>query len=73
MSRGGRTNAIPIIAVSADAMPEQIERAMDLGFFGYITKPFVIDELVAVIDQARFALTEGAGQLSRMDVDRTIH
>ena len=68
-----RTHAIPIIAVSADAMPEQVERAMDLGFFGYITKPFVIDELVAVIDQARFARTEGAGRLSRIDVNHTIH
>ena len=73
LAADARTHAIPIIAVSADAMSDQIERAMDLGFFGYITKPFVIDELVAIIDQARFALTEGAGRLSRMDVNRTIH
>jgi signal transduction histidine kinase/ActR/RegA family two-component response regulator len=34
-----RTRQIPVIAVSADAMPEQIEAAMRAGFEGYITKP----------------------------------
>jgi signal transduction histidine kinase/CheY-like chemotaxis protein len=34
-----RTRQIPVIAVSADAMPEQIEAAMRAGFEGYLTKP----------------------------------
>jgi len=34
-----RTRQIPVIAVSADAMPEQIDAAMRAGFEGYLTKP----------------------------------
>ncbi|MEK8029459.1 ATP-binding protein [Ideonella sp. DXS29W] len=34
-----RTRGIPVVAVSADAMPEQIDAAMRSGFEGYLTKP----------------------------------
>jgi CheY-like chemotaxis protein len=39
-------NHIPIIALTAMAMPEDIERAKMAGFDGYITKPFRVGSLL---------------------------
>jgi two-component system cell cycle response regulator DivK len=41
-----RTARTPIIVVSAQAMQEDIRKAMDLGVEGYITKPFRYKELL---------------------------
>ncbi|NDP37866.1 MAG: response regulator [Rhodoferax sp.] len=46
------TAHIPIIAVSANALPRDIERCLALGFFDYLTKPIMLDELVRAIDLA---------------------
>ena len=46
------TGHIPIIAISANAMPHDIERALSVGFFRYITKPIRINELMEVVDLA---------------------
>lgn len=43
------TNHIPVIAISADAMPQQIQKAKELGFYHYLTKPVIIEELQKVI------------------------
>ncbi|OOM81256.1 ATP-binding protein [Clostridium sp. BL-8] len=40
------TSNIPVIAISANAMPEDIEQAHFLGFSDYITKPINIPEFV---------------------------
>ncbi len=40
---------IPIIAVSADAIPENVSLALSKGFNDYITKPFEINHLVKTI------------------------
>lgn len=37
--------AIPVVAVSADAMPEHIERARAAGFRDYLTKPVDLNHL----------------------------
>jgi two-component system cell cycle response regulator DivK len=39
-------NHIPIIALTAMAMPEDLERAKMAGFDGYITKPFRVGSLL---------------------------
>lgn len=44
-----RTRHIPVVAVSADAMPQQVERGLRAGFRGYVTKPIVIKELIGTI------------------------
>lgn len=42
---------IPIIAISADAMPDEIKKAMDAGFDDYLTKPIQLKLLKAVIER----------------------
>lgn len=46
-----RTRKIPVIAVSADAMPLDIERGRQAGFRGYLTKPLHVDQLLSTIQQ----------------------
>ena len=44
------TAAIRLVALSADALPEQIEAALAAGFKGYLTKPINFRELLNVLD-----------------------
>jgi CheY-like chemotaxis protein len=46
------TSHIPIIAVSANAMPCDIKKGIDAGFFRYITKPIRVNELMTVLNLA---------------------
>ncbi len=41
---------IPVIALTANAMPRDIERGMAAGFYRYLTKPIDIDEFTEAID-----------------------
>jgi len=50
------TSSIPLVALSADALPEQISTAMARGFDGYLTKPVDFVELLRVIDSAQEAV-----------------
>lgn len=45
------TSHIPIVALTADAMKEDIERGEAAGFAGYVTKPIDIPTLFALIDR----------------------
>jgi CheY-like chemotaxis protein len=46
------TAAIPVIALSANAMPHDIDKGLAAGFFHYLTKPIRFTELMAALDQA---------------------
>jgi len=46
------TAHIPVIALSAQAMPREIERGLAAGFFGYLTKPIRIDLFMDALDVA---------------------
>ncbi len=46
------TSHIPIIAISANAMPRDIEKALDAGFFNYVTKPIKVGEFMDTLDAA---------------------
>jgi signal transduction histidine kinase/ActR/RegA family two-component response regulator len=47
-----RTSHIPIVALSANAIPADIARGLHAGFFRYLTKPIRIDEFMDTIDVA---------------------
>ena len=47
-----RTAAIPVIALTANAMPGALDAGVAAGFFRYITKPFDPAELLAALDDA---------------------
>jgi PAS domain S-box-containing protein len=40
---------VPVLALTGFGRPEDIERAKSEGFFSHVTKPFDIDELIAVL------------------------
>lgn len=44
-----RTRGIPVIAISAAAMPKDIERAMQYGFDEYLVKPVNVKKLLAAL------------------------
>jgi len=46
------TAHIPIIALSANAVPRDIEKALAAGFFNYLTKPIKVGEFMAALDAA---------------------
>ena len=48
----GPKAAVPIVALSADAMPEQVARCLAAGMDGHVAKPIVRDTLLAAV--ARF-------------------
>jgi CheY-like chemotaxis protein len=46
------TAQIPVIAISANAMPRDIEKGLEAGFFRYITKPIKVNEFMAALNVA---------------------
>jgi PAS domain S-box-containing protein len=46
------TRNIPVIAVSANAMPLDVVNGLSAGFFRYLTKPFKIDDFLEALDLA---------------------
>ncbi|MFL6682679.1 MAG: ATP-binding protein [Burkholderiaceae bacterium] len=50
LRRDRATRDVCLVALSADALPEQIRAAMACGFESYLTKPINFDEVLAVFD-----------------------
>ena len=46
------TAHIPVIALSANALPVDVERGKTAGFFRYLTKPIKVDEFMQTLDAA---------------------
>jgi PAS domain S-box-containing protein len=55
------TAHIPVIAVSANALPADIQIGMGAGFFRYLTKPLRINKLMDTVDLALAASTLSKG------------
>jgi CheY-like chemotaxis protein len=45
------TAGIPVVILSADATPSQIERLLTAGARNYLTKPYDIDQFLTVVDE----------------------
>jgi signal transduction histidine kinase/CheY-like chemotaxis protein len=62
------TRHIPVIAISANAVPRDIAKGLEAGFFRYLTKPINVAEFMDTLDVAlKYAKAEsvhasGAGQ-----------
>jgi len=52
LQKNPATARIPVIVISGDATPSQIERLLVLGARNYLTKPFEIEPFLAVVDEA---------------------
>ena len=46
------TAHIPVVALSANAMPHNVLQGVEAGFFRYICKPFELNEFMCAIDEA---------------------
>jgi PAS domain S-box-containing protein len=46
------TAHIPVLAISANAMPHDIKKGLEAGFLCYLTKPIKVDEFMASLDKA---------------------
>jgi signal transduction histidine kinase/AmiR/NasT family two-component response regulator len=47
-----KTAHIPVIALSANAIPRDIEKGLEAGFFRYLTKPIKVNEFMDTLDVA---------------------
>ncbi len=55
------TAHIPIIALSANAVPNDIQKALKAGFFDYLTKPIKVNQFMDTLDMALKA-SDSAGK-----------
>lgn len=53
---------VPIIALTALAMPGERERIKEAGFDGYISKPFDIFELIPAINRSLIAIRQQSSE-----------
>src|SRR3984957_7179991 len=56
------TGHIPVVALSANAMPRDVEKGLIAGFFRYLTKPIKINEFMETLDVALKFVEQGASQ-----------
>jgi PAS domain S-box-containing protein len=53
------TAHIPVVALSANAIPQDIDKGLEAGFFRYLTKPIKVDEFMGTLDMTlKYAKTE---------------
>jgi CheY-like chemotaxis protein len=54
------TAHIPVLAISANAMPYDIKKGLEAGFSGYITKPIDVNEFMETLNRALEYAENGA-------------
>ncbi|MES2676491.1 MAG: PAS domain S-box protein [Pseudomonadota bacterium] len=52
LNKDPATQHIPVLALSANAMPHDIENGLKIGFFRYLTKPIRVNEFMETLDIA---------------------
>ncbi len=63
LARRAETAGIPRVALSADAMPDQIGAARERGFLDYLTKPLDVARLLSLLDRyAEQLIAEGKAE-----------
>ena len=56
------TAHIPVVALSANAMPRDIEKGLQAGFFQYLTKPIKVNEFMSTLEVALEFAAQGVVQ-----------
>jgi PAS domain S-box-containing protein len=67
LSADPATAHIPVIALSANAMPRDIAKGLAAGFFRYLTKPIKVEEFMETLDRALDAQRIEASLASKME------
>jgi PAS domain S-box-containing protein len=52
LAKDTATKHIPVIALSANAIPHDIEKGLQAGFFDYLTKPIKVNVFMDTLDEA---------------------
>jgi CheY-like chemotaxis protein len=60
------TAHIPIMALSANAVPRDIEKALEAGFFSYLTKPIKVNQFMDALDVALKLSQPGPGRAAEL-------
>jgi PAS domain S-box-containing protein len=61
------TAHIPVIALSANAVPRDIEKAMEAGFFNYLTKPIKVAQFMESLDTALAFAQQASNAVTQAD------
>ena len=60
------TAYIPIVAISANAIPADIKKGLEAGFFRYLTKPIVVTEFMDTLSLAlEFAAAQTGNEIKK--------
>ncbi len=63
------TAHIPIVAISANAIPSDIKKGLEAGFFRYLTKPIVVNEFMDALGVAlEFSATHAANKVQKESI-----
>jgi PAS domain S-box-containing protein len=58
------TSHIPVVALSANAMPRDIEKGLEAGFYRYLTKPIKVQEFIDTVNAALEFADETVGRVN---------
>jgi CheY-like chemotaxis protein len=61
------TAHIPIMALSANAVPRDIAKGLEAGFFNYLTKPIKVSEFMEALDAAMKVTQAGSDRAAERD------
>jgi signal transduction histidine kinase/AmiR/NasT family two-component response regulator len=64
------TAHIPVIALSANAIPRDIEKGLEAGFFRYLTKPIKVNEFMETLDMALEYAKDQPGRAHQKDLEQ---
>jgi len=74
LRENAKTCHIPVMILTSSTVPSQQQKCLDAGAFGYLTKPYRIDDLMALIDTALHAVNLRRNRIGlqqhREEVDR---